>query len=115
MKVYLGAYSIVEPIVASVIFMLSFLLAVDAISSVDMLGMKSIRLQEVEEAMETCAEDYVRESSCTGTEKVYMFDWGTITVSAEVYLDGLLEVTVMSETKNGTDMVYRYLMEDIYE
>lgn len=111
MKITLKGASLVEALVASVIFLTVFLIAMNSLVAISKIRISGPSPVEIEDAIEECMSMFRGESddSCS-----YDFQWGVVEVEAKPYktLDEVLDVTVSAKAKNGRTVIYRYIVND---
>lgn len=109
MKRFLKAASLVEALVASVIFLTVFLIAMDSMMNIARINVSGASPVDMEEAVRECLERFAEGSAKKAS---YDYMWGNIEIEAEPYkaVDDLLDVTVTAKAKNGCTVIYRYLI-----
>ncbi len=109
MKMSLKGTSLVEALVASVIFLTVFLIAMDSLTNIARLNLSGASPVAIEEAAGECLEKF---AEGTADKAAYSYPWGDVEIVAEPYrqADDLLDVTVRAKSKNGYTVIYRYLI-----
>lgn len=109
MKISLKGASLVEALVASVIFLTVFLIAMDSLANIARLNLSGASPVAMEEAVGKCLEKFAAE---TANRRTYSYPWGDIEIGAKPYdaAGDVLDVTVMAKVKNGNTVIYRYLI-----
>lgn len=109
MKRSLKGASLVEALVASVIFLTVFLIAMNSLTDIARVRFSGTSPAVVEEAVGGCLAKFAAE---TADRAVYSYPWGDIEIVAEPYRasDDLLDVVVTAKVKNQNTVIYRYLI-----
>ncbi|MBQ8838383.1 MAG: hypothetical protein IJ005_03595 [Bacteroidales bacterium] len=109
MKTALKGASLVEALVASVIFLTIFLIATDSLINIARINIDGPSPVEVEEALRDCIRRFEVKPD---NGRSYDFDWGVVEVGAKPYRrsDEILDVTITARTWNGRTVIYRYLL-----
>lgn len=109
MKMFLRGTSLVEALVASVVFMTIFLIAMVSLANVTRIRLSGMTPEVVEMAICECV---VKFAKGTDHKVAYSYPWGDIEIMAESYRDvgNMLDVTVTAKSKNGHTVIYRYLI-----
>lgn len=111
MKITLKGASLVEALVASVIFLTVFLIAMNSLIGISRIRISSPSPVEIEDAVEECISRFRGESD---DSRSYDYWWGVVEVEAKSYKtsDEVLDVTVSAKAKNGRTVIYRYIVND---
>ena len=109
MKLSLIGTSLVEALVASVVFLTIFLIAMDSLTNIARIRLSDVSPKAVEMAIGECL---VKFSEGTDYKAAYSYPWGDIELRAEPYrdVDNMLDVTVTAKSKNEHTVIYRYLI-----
>ena len=110
MKTTLQGASLVEALVASVIFLTVFLIAMSSLINIARIKVSGPSPVEIEDAVEECIEKFKNESD---DSRSYDFDLGVVEVNAKPYetSDGVLDVTVSAKVKYGRTVIYRHIIK----
>ena len=110
MKNTLKGASLVEALVASVIFLTVFLIAMNSLVNIARLNVFGPSPVEIEAAVEECLAKFKDESDNSHS---YDFDWGVVDVNAKPYgmFDGVLDVTLSAKVKYRQTVIYRYIIK----
>ena len=110
MKTTLQGASLVEALVASVIFLTVFLIAMSSLINIARIKVSGPSPVEIENAVEECIAKFKDEPD---DSRSYDFDWGVVEVNAKPYetSDGVLDVTVSAKVKYGRTVIYRYIIK----
>lgn len=110
MKTTLQGASLVEALVASVIFLTIFLIAMSSLVNIARIKVSGPSPVEIEDAVEECIAKFKDESD---DSRSYDFDWGVVEVNAKPYetSDGVLDVTVSAKVKYGRTVIYRRIIK----
>ncbi|MGM9763932.1 MAG: hypothetical protein ACI3ZQ_07930 [Candidatus Cryptobacteroides sp.] len=108
MKNSLKAASLVEALVAAVIFMTVFIIAMDSMTNIARINFSAVSPVEVENAVKDCMEKF---EAGTDDRTSYEYSWGKVEIKAETcrMTDALSDVTLVAKAKNGNTVIYRYL------
>lgn len=109
MKKTLKGASLVEALVASVLFLTVFLIAMSSLMTIARITVSGPSPVEMEESVK---EGLDRFKKGTGNSGSWNFRWGVVEVEAEPYrtADDVTAVTVTAKADNGRTIVYRYLI-----
>ena len=109
MKRSLKGASLVEALVASVIFLTVFLMAMDSLMNIARINHSGVSPVEMEAAVRDCLKKIEDGST---DKRSYCYQWGSVEVDAQPYkaFDDLLDVTVTAKAKNGCAIIYRFLI-----
>lgn len=101
--------SLVEALVASVIFLTVFMIAMTSLVNITKLNLSTASVPEMELAVGECMDKFSLEF---GTSASYGYEWGHVEITTVPYrsLDDLLEVTASAKAKRGGDIIYRYIL-----
>lgn len=110
MKTTLQGASLVEALVASVIFLTIFLIAMSSLVNIARIKVSGPSPVEIEDAVEECIAKFKDESD---DSRSYDFEWGVVEVDAKPYRasDRVLEVAASAKVKYGRTVVYRYIIK----
>lgn len=111
MKTTLKGASLVEALVASVIFLIVFLIAMSSLVNIARIKVSGPSPAEIEDAVEECITRLKYDS---GNTRFYNYEWGVVEVDTKTYemFDGVLDVTVSSKVKYGRTVIYRYIINN---
>ncbi|MCX4336579.1 MAG: hypothetical protein K1V99_11585 [Bacteroidales bacterium] len=109
MKKSLKGASLVEALVASVIFLTVFFIAMSSMTDIARVNLSGASPVDMEEAVRQCLESF---AAGTADKASYAYMWGDIEIESEPYkaADDLKDVTVTAKAKNGCTVIYRYLI-----
>lgn len=109
MKKLLKGTSLVEALVASVIFITVFLIAMNSVVSISRVNHSGASPAEMEETIRDCMERFEKGKEDRAS---YDYSWGRIEINAESYgkMEDLSDVTLTAKAKNGCTIIYRYLL-----
>ncbi len=109
MKRYLRAASLVEALVASVIFLIVFFIAMNSIVNISKVNVVYQNILEIETKISDCVRCFqdMRDST-----RLYDYDWGTIELCAKPYntVEELYELSVIVRCAEHNIIVYNYLV-----
>lgn len=110
MKNTLKGASLVEALVASVIFLTVFLIAMSSLINIARIKVSGPSPVEIEDAVEECIARFKDEFD---DSRSYDLDWGVVEVNAKPYeiSDGVLDVTVSAKVKYGRTVIYRHIIK----
>lgn len=110
MKNTLKGASLVEALVASVIFLTVFLIAMSSLINIARIKVSGPSPVEIEDAVEECIARFKDESDNANS---YGFEWGTVELNAKPYgaSDEVLSVTASAKVKYGRTVIYRYIIK----
>ena len=109
MKHILKATSIVEALVAAVIFLTVFMVAMNAFTNLSRIGMNNIVSPvEVEDALWECIRRFEKNES---EIQIYEYRWGSIEVKASPIgmYERVEQINVTAYLNNGRTICYRKL------
>ncbi len=110
MKWSLKAASLVEALVASVIFLTVFMIAMSSLTNIARINCIGPAPVDVEDAVKECMEKFAEQPAPSAS---YEYEWGAVAIQAEQYkgVGGLLDVTVTARAHNNRyTVIYRYLI-----
>ena len=110
MKTTLQGASLVEALVASVIFLTIFLIAMSSLVNIARIKVSGPSPVEIEDAVEECIDKFKDESD---NSRSYDFEWGVVDVVAKPYetFAEVFDVTVSAKVKYGRTVIYRYIVK----
>mgnify|MGYP004508157155 CR=1 FL=1 len=110
MKTKLGAYSLVETLVASVIFLAVFIIATDVLGNLAAHDIDYPGPVAVEREIERCRADALDVDEMF-VERTYDYPWGCIIVSLAPHetVPELRRMTVSARTRGGNVVTYKYI------
>ena len=108
-KKYLQAFSLIETIVASVIFMIVFLLSMQTLTSLVKYDIADTSYLIMENELQKTRKNLVLHESFP-TKQDFIYDWGEVKIDITPYMDNVyqVELTAVSKLKNKT-INYRFL------
>lgn len=109
MRRSLKGTSLVEALVASVIFLTVFLIAMDSLTGIARVNLSVTSYVAMEVATGECLKQFAAGNTDKAT---FGYHWGCVEVTAEPYgqMAGLSEVTVTAKSSNGYTIIYRYII-----
>jgi|AGTN01.3.fsa_nt_gi hypothetical protein len=106
----LVATSLLETIVASTIFMIIFMISIDALTNLMAYDNKKSNYIFIENDLKKCRRKIEREGiNETLQEWEYTYDWGVIKVSATLYRENIYLINMSSETGTAQSIEYHFL------
>ena len=110
MRKTLKAASIVEALVASVIFLTVFLIAMSSLVNIARIRASRPSPVDIEDAVAECIAKFKDESDNASS---YDFEWGAVQLNAKPYgtFDGVMDVTVLAKVKYGRTVIYKYIIQ----
>lgn len=113
-KMKLQAFSLMETIVASVIFMIIFLIGMYTLTSLVKYDITDTSYLTMENELQKLRKSLVLEESFP-TEQEYVYEWGDINIHIAPYRDNvyLVELTAVSKKMHKT-IYYRFLQTTPY-
>ncbi len=110
MKTKLPAFSLVETLVASVIFLAVFMIATDVLGNLAAHDLDYPGPVAVEREIERCRADAL-DADELFVERTYDYPWGCIIVSLSPYREvpELRRMTVNVKTRGGDVVTYKYI------
>lgn len=110
MKANLCAFSLMETLVASVIFLTVFMIATDVLGNLAAHNLDHPGPVAVEREIERCRMDAI-ETDEVFTERSYDYPWGCILISVAPYgeMAELRLMTVSARINGGNVVTYRYI------
>lgn len=106
--VKLSGSTVLETIVASVIFMIVFTMGMDILTRILTFNSKDNENLLIESAFNKCEREIERKGLSIGNE-IYTFDWGEIQVTVSQYRNNLFEVEMNAKTHENKRVIYRYI------
>lgn len=112
----LSGSTILETVVASIIFILVFSMTMDILTRIVISNHKDNENLIIESAFSKCKREIRKKSLTTGSE-VYTFDWGEIQINITDYGNELFKIEMNATTNEKKRISYRYILtqEDIEE
>lgn len=108
LKIKLSGSTMLETIVASIIFMIVFGMAMDFLTRILISNHKDNDSLPIESAFNKCQRQMARTEITVG-EEIYAFDWGEIQVIVAPYKNELLEVKMNATTRDNRKVSYQYI------
>lgn len=105
------ASTLLETIVASVIFMIIFVMAMDTMTRIAVSNQKDGEYLLIESSFNKCTREIKNKELAVGTD-VYMFKWGRIDVTVSPYTEKLFLVEMNAVTDRKREVSYRYIAAD---
>ncbi|GEM_PF-1107211 len=110
LELNLSATSLVETIVSSIIFMIVFIIAMDALTNLLVYDQKNPNYIIVENDLKKCRRTIEKEGFDENiNEKRYPYEWGEIKVSVSPYKDNVLLINMTSHVDKGQSIGYYFL------
>jgi len=108
--------TILETVVACIIYMLVFSMAMDILTRIVISNHKDNENLIIESAFSKCKRE-IRKKSLTAGSEVYTFDWGEIQINITDYGNELFKIEMNATTNEKKRISYRYILtqEDIDE
>lgn len=112
----LSGSTILETVVASIIFMIVFSMAMDILTRIVISNHKDNENLIIESAFSKCKREIKRKGLTVGSE-TYTFDWGEIQINTSDYGNELFKIEMNATTNEKKRVSYRYILtqEDIDE
>lgn len=112
----LSGSTILETVVASIIFMIVFSMAMDILTRIVISNHKDNESLIIESAFSKCKREIKRKGLTVGSE-TYTFDWGEIQINTSDYGNELFKIEMNATTNEKKRVSYRYILtqEDIDE
>lgn len=104
----LSGSTLLETIVASVIFMIVFSMAMDILTRIVISTQQNSKNLLIESAFHKCERKIKKEGLTAGTQ-IYTFDWGKIEVVISPYGNNLFQVEMNAIARKKKDMSYHYI------
>lgn len=104
---FLGS-TLLETVVASVIFMIIFGIAMDILPRILISNNKDNENLLIESAFSKCQRELTKIPIAIGIQ-TFTFDWGEIQVTISPYESDLFKVEMNATTKANKSMSYRYI------
>lgn len=109
-KLNFPATSLVETIVSSIIFMIIFIIAMDALTNLLVYDQKNPNYIIVENDLKKCRRTIEKEGIDENMkEHYYSYKWGKIKVSVSPYKDDFLLINMTSQVVKGQSIGYKFL------
>lgn len=108
LKIGLSGSTLLETIVASVIFMIIFGMAMDILTRILISNHKDNENLLIESAFSKCQRELTKNSIAIGIQ-TFTFDWGEIQVTISPYESDLFKVEMNATTKANKSVRYRYI------
>lgn len=104
----LSGSTILETIVAAIIFMIVFSMAMDILTRILISNHKDNENLIIESAFSKCEREIKRNGLTIG-EQTYTFDWGEIQIAISQYGNELYKVEMNATTNEKKKVNYRYI------
>lgn len=104
----LKASTLLETIVASVIFMIVFVIAMDTLTRILVSNHKDNDFLVIESAFSRCINEMKNKELKIG-EQSHTFEWGEIYVNISLYKEAVFQVHMQAVTREKREVNYRYL------
>ena len=110
------ASTLLETIVASVIFMIIFTMALDTMTRIMTFDQKDDEYLLIESSFSKCEHEIKNKKIVIGDEN-YIFEWGNISVTITHYNEHLYLIDMSAETTGRKNVSYKYILanETIFE
>lgn len=108
LKIKLSGSTILETIVASVIFMIIFGMAMDTLTRILISNHKDNENLIIETALSKCQRELEKNRITIGNE-TFTFDWGEIHVTISQYENELFKIEMNATTKANKSVSYCYI------
>lgn len=108
LRLRLAGSTLLETIVASVIFMIVFGMAMDILTRILISNHKDNENLVIESAFSKCQRQLTQTKITAGNE-TFTFDWGEIEVTVSQYGKELFKVELNAVTKANKRVSYRYI------
>lgn len=105
------ASTLLETIVASVIFMIVFAMAIDTLTRIMIFDHKDSEYLLIESSFGKCDREMRSKKIIAGNES-YTFDWGEIHVSITNDKKNLYHIEMNAVTKSKKEVSYQYIIAD---
>lgn len=108
MKMKLPATSLVEALVASVIFMTIFMIAMDSLVNLTTAGIGYPGPVIIESEAGYCTEKFLRGND---TERIFNYRWGKVRCTRKPFpaISDIIQIDVTISIKGRKDMTYSHL------
>lgn len=106
-----SASTMLETIVASLIFMIVFTIAMDILTRLFITNHKDNDNLLIESSFSKCNREIKKKGLATSKE-IYTFEWGEIQVSISKYKEELFLVEMLAVTHEKKKVNYRYILAD---
>lgn len=100
--------TILETVVAAIIFMIVFSMAMDILTRILISNHKDNENLIIESAFSKCEREIERKDLAIGNE-TYTFDWGKIQIAISQYGGDLYKVEMNAITNAKKKVIYRYI------
>lgn len=107
-RIKLKATTILECIVASVIFMIVFVLAMDILTRILISNHKDNEFMVIESAFSRCIHE-MKDCELTLGERTADFEWGKIHITISSYREELFLIQMKAITHEKREVNYQYL------
>lgn len=109
MKQRLKGASLVEALVASVIFLTVFFIAMDSLMNISRVSLPVVSPVDIEMSVNECVKKFAEGMDSKAS---FSYTWGNIEIDSIPYkaADCVLDVTVSAKDKNGCLVIYRLLI-----
>lgn len=104
----LSGSTILETVVAAIIFMIVFSMAMDILTRILISNHKDNENLIIESAFSKCEREIKRNGLAIG-EETYTFDWGKIQIAISQYGNELYKVEMSATTNEKKKVNYRYI------
>lgn len=105
--------TILETVVASIIFMIVFSMAMDILTRILISNHKDNENLIIESAFSKCKQEIKRKGLTIGNE-TYPFDWGKIQIIISQYGNELYKIEMNATTNEKKRVSYRYIAAKEY-
>lgn len=105
------ASTLLETIVASVIFMIIFVMAMDTMTRIAVSNQKDGEYLLIESSFNKCTREIKNKELAVGAN-TYTFKWGRIDVTVSPYTEKLFLVEMNAVTDRKREVSYRYIVAD---
>lgn len=102
------ASTLLETVVASVIFMIVFIIAMDTLTRILISNHKDNDFLVIESAFNSCMHELENKELVAG-ENTYTFDWGEIHINISSYKEAVYQIHIQAITREKREVNYRYL------
>jgi len=105
----LSGSTILETVVASIIFMIVFGIAMDILTRIVISNHKDNENLIIESAFSKCKREIKRKGLTVGSE-TYTFAWGEIQINTSEYGNELFKIEMNATTNEKKRVSYRYIL-----
>lgn len=105
------ASTLLEVIVAAIIFMIVFVMGMDTLTRIFIFNHKDNEELLIESSFSKCNRDIKTKELVMG-DQTYIFDWGKIDINISHYKDKLFLVKMNALTNENREISYRYILTD---